>query len=211
MFARTKRLLLRPIWAEDALPLFTAINDEGIVCNLASAPWPYTRDDAANFAARPQDPRLPHFLLTLPGDDGQRLVGSVGLSPNDGPDDGPSESDDSDTPELGYWIARQYWGNGYAAEAGRYIIDIAKMLGHTRLTASHFIDNPASGRVLHKIGFTPTGRIIKRYSAGRGAEAQLVEFALELTDGHDLGGNDLGGGQGGNTGDSGDDSHKIAA
>ena len=40
MFARTKRLLLRPGWAQDAPALFRAIADEGIVRNLASAPWP---------------------------------------------------------------------------------------------------------------------------------------------------------------------------
>lgn len=50
MFARTQRLLLRPVWPEDAEALFAAINDERIVCNLSRAPWPYTPEDAREFA-----------------------------------------------------------------------------------------------------------------------------------------------------------------
>ena len=46
MFARTERLLLRPGWREDAPALFRAIADEGIVRNLAQAPWPYGPGDA---------------------------------------------------------------------------------------------------------------------------------------------------------------------
>ena len=59
-----------------------------------------------------------------------------------------------------------------------------------RLDAGHFLDNPASGRVLAKLGFRPTGRSSARYSAGRGAEAACREFVLELADerGRDLSG-----------------------
>lgn len=172
MFARTQRLLLRPVWPEDADALFAAMNDAGIVCNLSRAPWPYTPDDAREFAARAQDRRFPHFLLTLPGDSGQRLIGSCGLA----------ELDDIGQPgtaELGYWIAREHWGRGYATEAARAVIDNAWMIGHQRLVASHYIDNPASGAVLRRLGFTPTGINRPRFSAGRGYEAMAQEYELE--------------------------------
>jgi RimJ/RimL family protein N-acetyltransferase len=167
MFARTQRLLLRPVWPEDAENLFTAMNDQGIVCNLARAPWPYSRDDADAFAARAQDPLYPHFLLTLPGDAGQTLVGSCGLGNRDG------------EAEIGYWIAREYWGKGFATEAAGALIANAWMLGHRRLVASHYIDNPASGAVLRRLGFRPTGVTRPRFSAGRGYEAMAQEYALE--------------------------------
>ena len=167
MFARTQRLLLRPVWPEDAEGLFAAINDAGIVCNLARAPWPYGRDDARAFAQRVQDPRFPHFLLTLPGDAGQTLVGSCGLGETDG------------EAELGYWIAREHWGKGFATEAARAVIANAWMIGHRRLVASHYIDNPASGAVLRRLGFKPTGITRPRFSAGRGYEAMAQEYALE--------------------------------
>lgn len=167
MFARTQRLLLRPVWPEDADALFRAINDAGIVCNLAHAPWPYTRADARAFAARAQDRLYPHFLLTRPGNVGQTLIGTCGMAERDG------------EAEIGYWIAREHWGKGYATEAARAVIANAWTLGHRRLVAGHFIDNPASGVVLRRLGFRPTGIIRPRFSAGRGHEVMSQEYALD--------------------------------
>jgi len=168
MFARTQRLLLRPVWPEDAENLFAAVNDQGIVCNLARAPWPYSRDVAQEFAEREQSLRYPLFLLTLPGDTGQTLIGSCGLSETDG-----------QHAELGYWIARAHWGQGFATEAARAVIANAWMMGHQRLVASHYVDNPASGAVLRRLGFRPTGVTRARFSAGRGHEAMAQEYSLE--------------------------------
>ena len=50
-----------------------------------------------------------------------------------------------------------------------------------RLVAGHFLDNPASGRVLAKLGFRPTGVTRLRWSEGRKAEAPCREFTLDLT------------------------------
>src|SRR3546814_16245662 len=85
-----------------------------------------------------------------------RLIGGVGLDRRQG-----------GAVELGYWVARPYWGLGYATEAGRHMIDLARMLGISRLTAAHFPDNPASGAVLRQLGFRPTGRRLARASRGR--------------------------------------------
>ena len=167
MFTRTARLLLSPGWPEDWVELFRVINDEGIVCNLASAPWPYTPESAREFASRPQDPMYPSFFLTLPGQDGSRLVGSCGLGEFEG------------KAELGYWIAREYWGQGFATEAARAVIEIAALLGHPQLLCSHFADNPASGRVIEKLGFQKQGAEM-RYSAGRGDAAQSISYSMTL-------------------------------
>ena len=100
MFARTERLLLRPSWPEDAQELHAAIADEGIVRNLARAPWPYTADDAVHFTAQAHDERHPAFLLMLRTKGAPRLVGGCGIGDLDG------------EAELGFWIARPYWGLG---------------------------------------------------------------------------------------------------
>lgn len=134
MFARTERLLLRPGWAEDAPALAAAIADEQIVRNLATAPWPYGLKEAEAYLAAPRDPALPTFLLFARTDPAPELVGACGLGRRP-----------SGAVELGYWIARAHWGNGYATEASRQLVAIARVLGLTRLEASHFIDNPASG------------------------------------------------------------------
>ena len=77
MFIRSERLFLRPGWAEDWADLYERIADEGIVRNLAKVPWPYEPDHAREFVARAQEPRTPHFLVTLPGARGAELVGEL--------------------------------------------------------------------------------------------------------------------------------------
>ena len=82
--------------------------------------------------------------------------------------------------ELGYWIARRHWGRGFATEAGRAVLAMARTLGHARIAASHFLDNPASGRVLAKLGFRATGRTIRRWSCARGQAVAGTEYAIDL-------------------------------
>ena len=65
-------------------------------------------------------------------------------------------------------------------EAGRGALEVARLLGHQRIEAGHFVDNPASGRVLRKIGFLPTGRVAPRASRARGGEAPCKLFSLHL-------------------------------
>ena len=59
MFHRSDRLLLRPVWPEDWQNILAGIADEGVVRNLASAPWPYNAADARAFTALPVNPRFP--------------------------------------------------------------------------------------------------------------------------------------------------------
>ncbi len=180
MFHRSERLLLRPIWPEDWQGVHTGIADQGIVRNLARAPWPYSEEDAREFTALPIDPMYPRFLVTRARD--ATVVGCIGI------DLPPAEDGEgAGTIEVGYWIARPYWGQGYATEAGRAVLSVARMLGYSRVIGSHFLDNPASGKVLRKLGFEATGRVVERHSCGRGEMAPTAEYALEFA-GHTAGG-----------------------
>ena len=170
MFARTSRLLLRPGWTEDAPALAQAIADEMIVRNLATAPWPYSLRDAEAFLAQPRDPAMPSFLIFERAERSPTLVGSCGLGRRP-----------SGAVEMGYWIARAHWGRGYATEASAALIDIARALGFGQLEGSHFVDNPASGRVLEKLGFRPLGITAPRYSCARGLEAPSRLMRLRLS------------------------------
>lgn len=170
MFARTERLLLRPSWPEDAGELHQAIADEGIVRNLARAPWPYTAEDAVRSATQEHDAHFPSFLMMLRTNGAPRLIGACGIGNLDG------------EPELGYWIGRPYWGLGFATEASRAVIEIAKTIGHKKLVASHFTDNPASGKVLRKLGFQSTGKTAQRHSNGRGIATTCALYERSLED-----------------------------
>ena len=170
MFARTDRLLLRPGWAEDAAALARAIGEEAIVRNLASAPWPYDLGHARAFIETERRPDEASFLIFRRTNGAPRLIGAAGLGRQP---DGQIE--------LGYWISRPHWGLGYATEAGEAIIAIARDgLRLRKLAAGHFVDNPASGRVLEKLGFRATGEIAPRYSCGRGGEAPCKLFELDF-------------------------------
>lgn len=169
MFARTDRLLLRPSWPEDAGELLRAVADEAIVRNLGTVPWPYSAEDARAFVAREHSTYYPNFLLFQRTDGAPRLIGACGIHDKDG------------EAELGYWISRPYWGLGFASEAARAVVAIARAVGHERLIAGHFTDNPASGRVLRKVGFRATGHIAMQPSKGRGRKVPCALFELSLS------------------------------
>jgi len=170
MFHRSERLFLRPAWPEDWNDILAAIADEAIVRHLAAAPWPYRESHARAFVAKAQDPLYPNFLVTLPEAGSSKLVGMCGLV---GQEEGAGV-------QLGYWIARPYWGNGFATEAARAVIEMARIIGHRHIAAVHHVDNPASGKVLRKAGFLPTGRVAPTYCLARHDDVDSVFYEYDL-------------------------------
>lgn len=170
MFVRTERLILRPSWPEDAPRLATALNQLEVSRNLLHVPAPYSVADAAAWIARPRDPRLPELLVLLRTRGAPRLVGGCGIARGH---DGALE--------LGYWIERAHWGLGFATEAARAVMRLARATGLRRVRSVHFLDNPASGRVLRKIGFRATGRIEPRLCRARDDEVATAIYE-DVTD-----------------------------
>jgi RimJ/RimL family protein N-acetyltransferase len=128
--------------------------------------------DAESFLATDGDPDTPAVLIFRRTKAAPQLVGTIGIGRRP---DGERE--------LGYFIARRFWSRGYATEAGRAMIGFARdSLRLPKLNAGYFLDNPASGRVLEKLGFTPTGAVAQRYSAGRREAAPCRLLELELAD-----------------------------
>lgn len=166
MFARTPRLMLRPGWAEDAPALARAIGDAATARDMACIPLPYGQEDAERFLAQPQG-TLPSLLVFLRGRDGPTLIGGVGLH---------ARGDAEGAPELGYWIGARHRGHGFATEAAAAMVRLAHgSLGLRRLVAGHYLGDPASGRVLRKLGFRPTGAVRALHS---GACAPAAPYAL---------------------------------
>jgi RimJ/RimL family protein N-acetyltransferase len=171
MFARTERLLLRPGWGDDAIPLRDAIAHKEVAYRLARLPWPYTLGDAQYYLSLPHRIGEASFLIFARAGSIPELVGGIGIH------------DQGGAPELGYWITPAQWGKGYATEAARAVVAIAHhSLRMPRLVSGHFVDNPASGRVLRKLGFKPTGKVEGRTCLARGSIEPCALYELELAD-----------------------------
>ncbi|OAN57073.1 GNAT family N-acetyltransferase [Sphingomonas sp. TDK1] len=166
MFVRTQRLTLRPGWPEDAPALARAIDHEAVVRNLSRAPWPYSIEAAETFLSHWTETR---FLAFEHQAGAVALVGCIGIDPAG-----------DEAHELGYWFTPAAWGKGYATEAGRGVLAAARAAGIRRVTSGHFVDNPASGRVLRKLGFRSTGRVEPMWSKGRNCEVACARFEREL-------------------------------
>jgi len=161
----TERLTLRAPRLGDAKAIAQLANDRRIAENTTRIPHPYRLADAEAFIAqvnRGGDELA--FLITL--DD--EPIGACGLAQLDGP-----------APDLGYWIGAPYWGNGYATEAARAVIDHAfTALGHEAVQAGARVTNPASRRVLEKCGFQWTGVGLYRIRA-LASSAPIDRFRLD--------------------------------
>ena len=82
MFARTKRLTLRPGWPEDAPVLTKAIAHEEVAFKLSRLPWPYTEAHAAEWLATPRGANDVTLLILAHEEATPRLVGGIGLHPD---------------------------------------------------------------------------------------------------------------------------------
>lgn len=141
----TGRLTLRAPDLEDAKAIAALANDRRIAENTRRIPHPYTRADAEAFIKGSQTPGGEMALMIMLRDG--TLIGGCGLGLLDGP-----------APEIGYWLGVSYWGQGYATEAVRALVDYAfTELDHTALQAGARVTNPASRRTLEKCGFQWTG------------------------------------------------------
>jgi RimJ/RimL family protein N-acetyltransferase len=160
----TERLILRAPRLADAKAVAKLANDRRIAENTARIPYPYAVDDAKEWiAAVASQAGAETFLITIGGE----AVGACGTVLR------------NSVPEIGYWLGVPFWGNGYATEAARALIDDA--FGerfHPALQAGARISNPASRRVLEKCGFQWTGVGLYRIRA-IGSSAPFDRFRLD--------------------------------
>lgn len=154
---RTRRLLLRPFTAFDAPRLAELAGARRIADTTISVPHPMSIDVArqqiARFESEWKSGTGATFAMVLPGDPDQ-LVGLVAIRHID------REHLEG---ELSFWVAEAAEGHGYVTEAATAILDYAfRELGLNRICAFHMVRNPASGRVLAKIGMSQEGCLRQR-------------------------------------------------
>jgi RimJ/RimL family protein N-acetyltransferase len=158
---KTERLVLRPPQMADAADLAGLI-DRQVAQMTSGVPYPASKSTVEAFLDRMREegPRRHRpFVITSRDDE---PMGVLGFHHKGGP-----------IFELGYWLGAAFRGRGVATEAASAAMAWARDVCGMRVTASgHFVDNPASARVLDKAGFLYTGVVERQFSLGRDCEVQ---------------------------------------
>lgn len=157
---QTRRLELRPLKPDDA----TRIADLAGVWEVASmtgrVPYPYSAEQAQHWVSGLAEGEVV-FGITRQGE----LIGICGYT-----------ADEDGHAEVGYWIGLPYWGQGYATEAVRHLMDYGFTKGGIkRFECCHFTENAASARVITKLGFRRLGHC-SGWCAARGQELPTIRY-----------------------------------
>ena len=166
----SERFLMRPPMTQDARQIACCVNDADMARNLARLPHPYGPRDALDwiaYAEKARETGREYAFVITHAEAG--VIGSVGFNRAIG-----------DVWEIGYWVDKAVQGRGVATEAARALLAWGEAeFGVTQFVAGHFQDNPASGRVLEKLGFERVGEKMM-YSLGRGGKDAAWQYALTL-------------------------------
>lgn len=150
----TKNLILRPFELEDATRVRELAGDYEIAKTTLNIPHPYQEGAAEAWILRTHEAAkqgsLYSFAMVRKVDD--ELLGaiSLGIVP------------DYNRAELGYWIGKPFWGQGHTTEAASRLLKFGfEDLDLNRIYAFAFTTNPASSRVMQKIGMTYEGTLVQ--------------------------------------------------
>ena len=159
----TQRLRLRPVRAADAERIAAFLADPGITRMLARVPFPYTLEDAVEWLEHVGCDESWPVAITQPGDG--VAIGLVSIERRQG------------GYHLGYWLGRYYWGRGFMSEAVSGLAERFFEATGATLHSGAFSDNPASLKVLQRLGSKITGQR-EIWSVSRGRMTQEITTAL---------------------------------
>jgi RimJ/RimL family protein N-acetyltransferase len=163
----TERLMLRKPTLADVKAITHLANDRRIAENSRRLPHPYSHDHAVHFVNAQADAG-PQTAFLIERD--YQPVGMVGI-----------DWRQPDAPELGYWFGVEHWGQGFATEAARAVIDFSfEEFDIEHLISGARVANPASRNVLEKCGFQWSGVELHRFEA-LGSSTPVDRFRLSRT------------------------------
>lgn len=163
---KTQRLVLRPPLPFDAPQIVERLGVKEVAWNLGRVPHPYSVTDAEDWLAdipmRWAEDTSYSFAITR---ETEGMMGCVSL-----------RLLPMDVWEIGYWLGEPWWGLGYMTEAATALLNWAETdLNISRFASGHFTDNPASGRILTRLGFTLVGET-ELFGLARGKKAPCLRY-----------------------------------
>ncbi len=148
----TDRLILRPYQKSDAPDIVRQLKDRAVT-RYTYMPHPYILRDYLGFLRRISTPaaRKANSVFALVDRETNKVIGAVGVH---------NLSAVNRSAEIGYWLAKKYWGNGYVVEAVNRVVEyLFTERKLVRVYAKVFHPNTRSARVLQKAGFVSEGRL----------------------------------------------------
>lgn len=143
---KTARLVLRPTSAEDAKRAFE-IQSDWDVTHMLNTSFPPSRRELDDWFCSHQSEWAAGTAYRFAVTHQEQTIGIVDV-----------DSITGNEGSLGYWLERSSWGKGFAFEAAEALIHfVFHEVGLSKLTSAHASDNPASGRVLTRLGFARIG------------------------------------------------------
>jgi RimJ/RimL family protein N-acetyltransferase len=174
----TERLILRRPSMLDAPRIQQLAGQYEVAATTLNIPHPYPDGAALEYldSVTMGWETLSAFTFAVVQKNTQQFIGSISLRPQK----------EHKRAELGYWIGIPYWNQGYATEAAQRVIGFGfQHLGLNRIHANHFSNNPASGRVMQKIGMRYEGTLRQHYL--RFGEARdILVYGILRTEWDDL-------------------------
>lgn len=170
---QTPRLLLRPFKADDASTVQRLAGVPEVALTTLNIPYPYEDGTAEEWISL-HEPRweAKEFLTLAITTEAEGLVGAVGLHLNQ-----PNHRG-----ELGYWVGLPYWNRGYATEASEALLDYGfRELNLNRVQARYMVRNPASRKVMEKLGMKLEG-VLRQHSLSRGQFEDIGIYAILASD-----------------------------
>ena len=150
---KSNRISLRPWHISDAPALYKYASDTEVGPRAGWAPHKSEDESRTIIHTVFDNPTTWAIVWNQTGE----AIGAIGYGPSCECNLPAREEE----PTVGYWVGRPYWGMGICTEALRMMIEhIRKTTTIRSLISGHFIDNPASGRVMEKCGFVSTGDIV---------------------------------------------------
>ena len=167
----TERITLRPWLDTDAKALYKYACDPDVGLR---AGWPPHQSEEESLQIIRTVFHNPTTWAIVWNEIGE-AIGAIGY----GPSCDCSLPSREGEPTVGYWVGKPYWGKGICTEALRLMIrHIRETTDITSLVSGHFISNPASGRVMEKCGFLPTGETAFDSTLYQGADKPIRVLRL---------------------------------
>lgn len=171
---KSARLILRPFKLSDAPRVQNLAGAKEIAAVTSNIPHPYLDGMAESWISGHetafQNDRSLELAICLR--ENGLLIGAIGLI---------IERTDHRA-SLGYWLGKDYWNQGYCTEAAREIVSYGlEKLELNRIYATHFSHNPASGKVMEKLGMTKEG-ILKEHAYKWGHYYDYIYYGILKSD-----------------------------